>query len=217
MLLPLAEKKTKKYIDEGKVEAEAEIELYLMILNKQKKYDEMIQIMESPLGSLLPNHLDFLSRRKAQLYVAQSKWKLAFSAFKGLIENSPDQIEYFTEWYRVAFILDEEESSGHEKGYYIGQAVDLIRKFAERAIKMPADFGKLRGPLLAKIQLFYALQEKETKEPHLKRLRQLISEDSGELFSEIYTNFGHKQSCYYDMSYILKMYKNSYNDLPSVS
>eukprot|EP00794_Sanderia_malayensis_P013847 gene13847-15295_t len=46
MLLPLAERMVMKYIKEGKIEAEAEVQLFLMILEKAEKYKAALDVLE---------------------------------------------------------------------------------------------------------------------------------------------------------------------------
>lgn len=45
MFLPLAEKMIKKVMNEGRLKAEAEYELYLMILEEQEKWHEALEFL----------------------------------------------------------------------------------------------------------------------------------------------------------------------------
>lgn len=45
MFLPLAEKMIKKVMNEGRLKAEAEYELYLMILEEQEKWQEALEFL----------------------------------------------------------------------------------------------------------------------------------------------------------------------------
>eukprot|EP00795_Rhopilema_esculentum_P015119 gene15119-6303_t len=45
MLLPLAERMVAKYVKDNKIEAEAEVQLYLMILEKAEKYERAFTIL----------------------------------------------------------------------------------------------------------------------------------------------------------------------------
>lgn len=51
MLLPLAERMTEKFVREGKIEAEAEVQLYLLILELEHKYEAALKVLDGPLGS----------------------------------------------------------------------------------------------------------------------------------------------------------------------
>ena len=50
MFLPLADKMVSKYVTEERVEAEAEVLLYLIILQLQNKHQEAIKLLEGPLA-----------------------------------------------------------------------------------------------------------------------------------------------------------------------
>lgn len=54
MYLPLAERMAKKYVDQNKIEAEAEVLLYIIILELLGKHQEVLDLIESPLGGLCP-------------------------------------------------------------------------------------------------------------------------------------------------------------------
>ena len=51
MLLPLAEKMILKFIKENKIESEAEVYLYLIVLEMQNKHKSLLETIDGPLGS----------------------------------------------------------------------------------------------------------------------------------------------------------------------
>lgn len=53
VLLPLAEKMTSKYIEENKIEADAEVLLYLLILEHQQRFQLALDTLAGPLGGEL--------------------------------------------------------------------------------------------------------------------------------------------------------------------
>lgn len=217
MFLPLAEKKILKFAEEGKITAEAEVDLYLMILERQHKYQDIINVIEGPLGEHLSNHLDFLTRRKGQLLVKLNRWKEAFELYRSLIENNPDQLEYYAEWFNVAFALDDQTTNEAKDGkLYIGQVVELLRQFSDRGVS-DAIFAKLRGPYIARTHLFHLLQEKESSSPQLKILKLSIGESRVNLLLELFKNFGNKNCCYHDICYVLSKFSHEpLQDVPSV-
>ncbi|RWS02701.1 N-alpha-acetyltransferase 25: NatB auxiliary subunit-like protein [Dinothrombium tinctorium] len=208
MLLPLAEKMVQKFIDEGKIEAEAEVQLYLMVLEKQNKLNEMIEVLNGPLGSLIPNHLDFLSRRKAFLFLKLERWQEAFDAFKNLIENNIDQLEYYLELFKIAFTLDAKANNEH---LYTNQVMNMLMKLITK-LDISTSPGKkshvklCRGPYLAKIELYFFLKDKAANDPSYNELIQRIASSAIDLFSEFYRKFGHKPSCFHDLSYLFFKY-----------
>lgn len=52
MLLPLAEKMILKFVNDGKIESSAEVLLYLMVLEMQKKYQIALDAVNGPLGNV---------------------------------------------------------------------------------------------------------------------------------------------------------------------
>ena len=53
MYLPLAEKMVDRMVNEGKMEAEAEVNIYLMILGYLKKHDKAVNVLDGTLGRKL--------------------------------------------------------------------------------------------------------------------------------------------------------------------
>ena len=53
MLLTLAEKMIQKLINENKIESEAEVSIYLIILEMQHKYESALEVLSGPLGKVL--------------------------------------------------------------------------------------------------------------------------------------------------------------------
>lgn len=227
MLLPLAQKMTKKFIDEDKLEAEAEVELYLMILEKQEKYEEMLKVMNGPLGLLIPSHLDFFARRKVFLYLKMSLYHEAFEGFKSLIKNNIDQLEYYLEFYKVAFILDAEQADksdcSESEHLYINKVIEANEKiFAtlENGGTLENESTKpnsARGPYLARIELLEILKDKASTQPSYQPLVERIGSSFVDLLIQYFKTFGHKSACFFDMSYIFSKYQIPKPEICSVS
>lgn len=71
--LTLAERMVKKLIAENRMEAEQEIQLYLMILELQGKYDEALQVMDSPLAVKLMNGPN--DQNKIPFLIKLNRWR----------------------------------------------------------------------------------------------------------------------------------------------
>lgn len=230
--LPLAEKMCQKFFAEGKIEAEAEVELFLMILEKQKKYKEMLEVMESPIGEKLSNHLDFLSRRKADLIRLEGRHKDAFDAYKLLIENNIDQIEYYLELFNICFVLDENQlntsedsiiDEKHDSYHYISEAIILIDKCIEKgnnnSMKSSGikTFQPQRGPYLAKMVLYQSLNKRQQTQGNVDHLLKRIANSLTDLLFEYFVEFGTKHASVYDMCYILDKSDLSTDEIECVS
>lgn len=68
LLLSLAERMFDKLIVDGKIDAEQEVQLYIMILDRLEKYEEILIILDGPLGTKLQcsnipqNRLQYLKK-----------------------------------------------------------------------------------------------------------------------------------------------------------
>lgn len=70
-------------IKEGKMEAEQEVQLYLMILELQGKSEEMLNVLSGPLAS----HLSSVPQHKAALLLKLERYSEAADAYKELISE----------------------------------------------------------------------------------------------------------------------------------
>ena len=96
MFLPLAEKMVMKYVSEEKIEAEAEVQLYLIILEQIGKYEEALDVLNGPLGGELYFENVFLGSRSVLFtirYKLQTPAPQKFQAVKivvfGFCPNPP--------------------------------------------------------------------------------------------------------------------------------
>lgn len=53
LLLSLAERMINKFITDNRMEAEQEAQLYIMVLELQQKYEELLSVLEGPIGDRL--------------------------------------------------------------------------------------------------------------------------------------------------------------------
>lgn len=108
--LSLAEKMCEKMIDEERTHEE--IELYLMILRKQQKHEEEYRFLTGQFCLRITDHLSWFNRRRAYLCLDLKMYSRAFKHyFPTLIQEYPDQIEYYQGLFKSAFLLDTEAPS----------------------------------------------------------------------------------------------------------
>jgi len=147
--LPLAERLIKKFVDENKVEAEAEVQLYLLVLEKQKKFKEALDILEGPLGE----KLSFITvETKMGEYLQQLKmWDRMLEFYQGLLQQNPDQWINYVRYAEALFeaTAQNESALSNAKQFIF----DLVKKESESAS------NKLRGPYLARIYLWQQLHD----------------------------------------------------------
>jgi len=111
--LSLAEKMCEKMIEDERTPEE--IELYLMILRKQNKSEEEYKFLTGPICSRLSDHLSWYKRRQAYLCLDLKMYSRAFKHyFPTLIQEYPDQIEYYRGLFKSALFVDTEAPSLHQ-------------------------------------------------------------------------------------------------------
>ncbi|XP_055933094.1 N-alpha-acetyltransferase 25, NatB auxiliary subunit-like [Argiope bruennichi] len=204
MLLPLAERMTEKFVKEGKLEAEAEVQLYLMILERQGKYDKAIEVLEGPLKEKLSPYQDTLLKRKAEYLAKLEKWPETNQAYKKLILGSPDQWSYYKEYFNsVCHLVDcnwQPEENSYEKledavDYDFQKAIDFVEALVEEQNGV-RDGRKLRGPYLAQIKLLDELIKRNS--PLSNKIGSMV-----DVLVRFYEHFGTKASCFIDLTYVM--------------
>lgn len=72
-----------KLVNEGKLEAEQEVQLYIMILELQGKNEQILDVLSGPLAARLSG----VPQRKAALLLQLQRYEEATTAFKELINE----------------------------------------------------------------------------------------------------------------------------------
>ncbi|XP_076363781.1 phagocyte signaling impaired isoform X2 [Tachypleus tridentatus] len=199
MYLPLAERMTKKFVQEDKIEAEAEVQLYLMILNLQDKFEEALDVLDGPLGEKVVSHLDVLPRKRAELLTKLERWPEVNSTYKKLIMTSPDQWSYYIEYFNSVAKLadlewrpDEDSSLDPPVDYTFDMAAEFILTLLKTQRDHPALLDHFRGPHLAKLELAFWIRHRENSST--SALGNII-----DLLLAYFEKFGAKGSCFLDM------------------
>lgn len=130
--LPLAERMVLKLVEEDKIEAEQEVQLYLMILELQGKDEEVLKVLSGPLASRISNLLP----RKALLLLKLQQYPEAVSAFKELISQDADNWSFYQDYLKT--------------GLKCQTVVECLQFLDETAGKVEK---KLRAPHLARLDL----------------------------------------------------------------
>ncbi|XP_071448582.1 N-alpha-acetyltransferase 25, NatB auxiliary subunit [Hetaerina americana] len=111
VVLPLAERMVKKFVEEGKVEAEQEVQLYLMILEMQQKYSEALEVLSGPLGAKLVSCLNPVPIRRAGLLMKMKRWSDTNLSYKLLLRDDIDRWSFYQDYFTTSFHLFDESSS----------------------------------------------------------------------------------------------------------
>ncbi|XP_014770080.1 N-alpha-acetyltransferase 25, NatB auxiliary subunit [Octopus bimaculoides] len=202
LYLPLAERMTLKYIKEDKIEAEAEIHLYLIILKELEKWQEAIDLLQGPLGEKFTSEIDFRKKEIASLYCKLKEWSKANVAYQALLQENPDDWSFWSQYLTCVTELvkckkdsneeDHSESSAH---CTIEKAVLFIEKLADenREIERP-----LRGPYLARLHLLKMFYNDNND------YSDIIGKPA-DLLKQYFSMFGDKARCFGDMREYITM------------
>ncbi|XP_077995512.1 N-alpha-acetyltransferase 25, NatB auxiliary subunit-like [Glandiceps talaboti] len=208
MFLPLALKMVEKLVKEDKVEAEAEVQLYLMILDLMDNYEESIKILEGKLGEKIMSEYKFHKYRIACLYAKMEKWPETNKAYKALVKEEPDQWTFHIAYFKSAFALidsgwtppeDEESEPENLPDHTTEQVIQFINDIykGEREKEGRAQ----RGPFLARMELYKLL--KEGNRPELDKLEPLIS-----MLKQYFDVYGDKHCCFGDLTAYVSLLDN---------
>ncbi|KAL4223710.1 N-alpha-acetyltransferase 25 [Mactra antiquata] len=193
MFLPLAERMTKKFVDEGKVEAEAEVQMYLIILELMEKWEDALNVLEGPLSEKLVSELNFKETKSTEFYTKLGRWKESNIAYRKLLCSNRDHMYWWREYINSALKLEEEKwlppDDSKELVDYTGEkALSFIKECQEK------DKGSRqeRGPYLAHLELI-----KQAQKTICDPCR--IYGDPVELLENYYIEFGDKFCCFSDL------------------
>ncbi|CAG9862424.1 unnamed protein product [Phyllotreta striolata] len=203
LLLCLAERMFTKLLNDNKVDAEQEVQLYIIILNLLEKYEDILDILNGPLGSKL--QCTNIPQAKLEYLIKLKKWSEVNVICKGILIYSVDRWDIWKEYINSMFRLIPAESSISVTGSS-GDDADSPDDTPEKAheficgiVENGTENGYLlRGPYLARFELCSRLQEKQMNYSDLLG-------DLTELFIEYFRKFGHKQCCVTDLRSYLKL------------
>ncbi|XP_014235651.1 N-alpha-acetyltransferase 25, NatB auxiliary subunit [Trichogramma pretiosum] len=146
IVLSLAERMILKFVKEGKVEGDQEVQLYLMILELQGKNEEMFEIFSGPLASRLSN----LPQRKGKLLLKMKCFTEAARAYEELIRKERDNWAYYQDYLTAGLEC---------------QTATMCYKFLNDTITTTFD-DKIRAPQLARLELLKRTAEKKLEIEH---------------------------------------------------
>lgn len=262
--LSLAERMCEKMIDEERTHEE--IELYLIILRKQNKNEEEYRFLAGPICLRITDHLSWFNRRRAFLCLDLKMYSRAFKHyFPTLIQEYPDQIEYYQGLFKSAFLLDTEAPSQQQpvavndqqaqtnnqptgtpvkSTSALAECYDIVEKqclltfesndvlkdqqqksksqtlsknLSRSSSLNPNRRRLLRGPFIARIQLYHTLISNENVLPtnvFNQCKNQFASKFStlNSLLLDYFQAFSRKILCYYDLDYMINEFKLSAAD-----
>uniref|UniRef100_A0A8C7F153 N-alpha-acetyltransferase 25, NatB auxiliary subunit n=1 Tax=Oncorhynchus kisutch TaxID=8019 RepID=A0A8C7F153_ONCKI len=221
MFLPLAERMVEKMVKEGKIEAEAEVQLYFMILERLGKYVEALDMVRGPLGEKLTSELQSRENKCMMMYQRLQLWPECNALSYKLLLKNPDEWQFYLSYFDSLFhLMDKSWSPPNEEEHCVegpvqttvAEAVKFVVDRMEEEDKK--DSRPLRGPYMACLELIHRLRQRGC--PDEEELG-----DPLELMLQFFGKFGDKPSCITDLKIYLHLlppeqhtqFKNRLGDL----
>ncbi|XP_053135416.1 N-alpha-acetyltransferase 25, NatB auxiliary subunit isoform X2 [Hemicordylus capensis] len=198
MFLPLAERMVEKMVKEDKIEAEAEVELYYMILERLEKYQEALDVVRGKLGEKLTSELQSRENKCMEMYKKLDRWPECNALSRKLLLKNPDDWQFYVIYFDSIFQLidtawtpsaEGEHSLEGEVHHRVEQAVTFVE---QRIAKESISARPLRGPYLAQLELIRRLRHRDCSEEHKLG-------DPEELMFQYFKRFGDKPCCFTDL------------------
>ncbi|KAL6472506.1 hypothetical protein MHYP_G00186940 [Metynnis hypsauchen] len=205
MFLPLAERMVEKMVKEEKIEAEAEVQLYFMILERLGKYVEALEVVRGQLGEKLTSELQSRENKCMLLYHQLKRWPECNALSCKLLLKNPDDWQFYLSYFDSLFHLIDQSWTPPEEGDHctegevhcsVSQAISFVeeRVAAEEA----KESRPLRGPYLARLELIQRLRQRSCSE------EQQLGEPL-ELMFQYFVKFGDKPCCITDLKVFLEL------------
>uniref|UniRef100_A0A3Q3GAB8 N-alpha-acetyltransferase 25, NatB auxiliary subunit n=1 Tax=Kryptolebias marmoratus TaxID=37003 RepID=A0A3Q3GAB8_KRYMA len=205
MFLPLAERMVEKMVKEEKIEAEAEVQLYFMILDRLGKYVEALDVIRGPLGEKLTSELQSRESKCMMLYRRLERWPECNALAQKLLLKNPDDWQFYPYYFDSLFHLMDQSWSPPKEGEHCSEglvhhSVAEVVRFVEERIKVEdsKESHSLRGPYLARLELMHRLREKGYPEDNLPG-------QPSDLMVQFFTMFGDKPCCITDLKIYLHL------------
>ncbi|KAG9342546.1 hypothetical protein JZ751_015925 [Albula glossodonta] len=205
MFLPLAERMVEKMVKEEKIEAEAEVQLYFMILERLGKYMEALEVVQGQLGEKLTSELQSRESKCMVLYRHLGRWPECNALSRKLLQKNPDDWQFYTSYFDSLFHLIDlggvppEEGESCTEGCVhssVSQAISFVEEL------LSAEEGKesrpLRGPYLARLELIRRLRGRGCPE------EVQLGEPLEHMF-QYFVKFGDKPCCITDLKVFLDL------------
>uniref|UniRef100_A0A670ITR6 N-alpha-acetyltransferase 25, NatB auxiliary subunit n=1 Tax=Podarcis muralis TaxID=64176 RepID=A0A670ITR6_PODMU len=204
MFLPLAERMVEKMVKEEKIEAEAEVELYYMILERLEKYQEALDVVRGKLGEKLTSELQSRENKCMEMYKKLGKWPECNALSRKLLLKNPDDWQFYMIYFDSIFQLIDAAWTPPAEGEHslegeVHHSTEQAMAFIEQRITQEANSARpLRGPFLARLELIRRLRHRGCSEEHKLG-------DPEELMFQYFKQFGDKPCCFTDLKVFIDL------------
>ncbi|KAF3820678.1 hypothetical protein GH733_005223 [Mirounga leonina] len=198
MFLPLAERMVEKMVKEDKIEAEAEVELYYMILERLGKYQEALDVIRGKLGEKLTSEIQSRENKCMAMYKKLSRWPECNALSRRLLLKNSDDWQFYLTYFDSVFRLIEDawtppaEGEHSLEGEVHYSAEEAVKFIEDRITEESKSSRHLRGPHLAKLELIRRLRRQGFNDEYKLG-------DPEELMFQYFKKFGDKPCCFTDL------------------
>ncbi|CAK1589904.1 unnamed protein product, partial [Parnassius mnemosyne] len=151
ILLTLAQRMVDNFIAENKMEAEQEARLYIMILELQEKWEDILKFIEGPLYSQL------VPGSTAQASIPYLKklghWRKLNLLCKELLWDNQDRWDYYMPYFESAFELMKGVDPNENCNSSVDDTEEKCHEFICELIESISSERTIRGPYLARLEL----------------------------------------------------------------
>ncbi|KAJ1093026.1 hypothetical protein NDU88_006135 [Pleurodeles waltl] len=204
MFLPLAERMVEKMVRDDKIEAEAEVELYYMILERLGKYQEALNVIRGTLGEKLTSELQSRENKCMAMYKKLRKWPECNALSRKLLLKNSDDWQFYLSYFDSVFHLIDESWNPPEEGEQslegkLDCSVEETVQFVEdRIAEESKSLRQLRGPYLAKLELIRRLRNRGCNDEYK------LGEPE-DLMVQYFKMFGDKPCCFTDLKVFIDL------------
>ncbi|XP_019853381.1 PREDICTED: N-alpha-acetyltransferase 25, NatB auxiliary subunit-like [Amphimedon queenslandica] len=202
MFLPLAERLMEKYIEEKRIESEAEIRLYISVLQSLDKNEKILRILKNELGEKL-RHPEEVLRYELQCLESLGQWSQLVSRLVPAIKEQPDnwghlKLYITSQVHRLKTeneaLNDTEVESEKGEGQGVESPLDEMVSVLNELVSAEDEkkSKRLRGPYLSVLEAVRQL--KEAAMPFDK------FPDLATLLEQYFKLFSSKSCCFDDTS-----------------
>ncbi|KAM4809936.1 N-alpha-acetyltransferase 25, NatB auxiliary subunit [Rhinophrynus dorsalis] len=198
MFLPLAERMVEKMVKEDKIEAEAEVELYYMILERLGKHKEALEVIRGKLGEKLSSELQSRENKCMAMYKKLNRWPECNALSRRLLLQNSDDWQFYLSYFDSIFHLIDEAWMPPAEGQMslegdLDHSIDQAVRFVEEQIQAESGRSRqLRGPHLAKMELIHRLRKRGCNDEYN------LGEPE-DLMYQYFVKFGDKPCCFTDL------------------
>lgn len=146
------------FITENKMEAEQEARLYIMILELQGKWEDILKFIEGPLYSqLVPGSM---AQASIPYLKKLGQWRRLNLLCKDLLWDNQDRWDYYMPYFDSVFELMKGADPDPENcNNSVDDSAEKCHEFICQLVESISSGRTMRGPYLARLELWKRLSE----------------------------------------------------------